>query len=222
MLTSARESTTRTSMSINTISCVSARPSVISARMKAICHSHTAHQAWHIVIEKAAPADRATSATSAAAHPAGRAHQHKLSMAKQVGMGSRMTIYADAVQSHGWLCSAHLGLVLVVVGVGVAAELGAVDGVPNQAHALGQLNLCGLVCQQRNAAARMGLAQGRYKAGVWLGQLMTVMALQHQDACQEKRVQSMAAALVRARLAVRKPRLACSWPLQTACSFPAS
>ena len=89
-----------------------------------------------------------------------------------------------AKQSHGWLCTAHLSLVLVVIGVGVAAELGAVNGVPEQTHALRQVKLGSLVSQQRNAAARVGLAQSGYEAGVWLDQLVIVMALQRQDACQ--------------------------------------
>ena len=39
----------------------------------------------------------------------------------------------------------HLSQVLVVVGVGISAELGAVDDVAEQAHVLGQLNLGRLV-----------------------------------------------------------------------------
>lgn len=71
----------------------------------------------------------------------------------------------------------HLSQVLVVVGVGIAAELGAVDDVAEQAHALGQLNLGRLVGQQGDVAAGVGLLQRGDEAGVRLGQLVVVMAL---------------------------------------------
>jgi hypothetical protein len=85
--------------------------------------------------------------------------------------------YARHVRAWGGMC-AHLGKVLVVVGVGVAAEFGAVNGEPEQAHIGRQVNLRGLISQHRNCAAGVRAAQRRNEAGVWLGQLILVVALQ--------------------------------------------
>ena len=79
----------------------------------------------------------------------------------------------------------YLSKVLIVVGVGVAAKLGAVYGESKQAHTLWQVNLGGLVRQHCDLAAGVRALQCCNEAGVRLCQLVVVMSLlQAQRQCQ--------------------------------------
>lgn len=87
-----------------------------------------------------------------------------------------MHAHDQCVKSRG--IRAHLCKVLVVVGVGIASELGPVDHESEKAHVLWQVDLCRLVCEKSDATAWVRTAQDRDETGVRFCQLVLVMALQ--------------------------------------------